>query len=109
MRAIPLNPRSIRVEWSSSSEVVTGYRVTAIPDISSDFSIQPVYEEEVSDGTLNYTFTGLSPYSYNEGQDGVEYNVTVQAVNINGEGPKSNVQQVIIPRKSHLVPLKVLL
>ena len=98
--AVPLNPRSISVHWTTvefDNAPITGYRVVTTPQTTQG----GVEHEAIILGAevSNHTFTGLSPYEYDQSQDGVLYETTVQSMNANGLGPAVGSAETIIPRE----------
>ena len=96
----PLNPRSIRVQWTPvtpnnatfDNTSITGYQVTTVTSggTSRQFTVNNASASE-------YTFTGLSPYQYASDGDPVHWMTTVRVVNSFGIGPNSNTARTILP------------
>lgn len=96
----PLNPRSIRVQWTPvapnnatfDNASITGYQVTTVTSggTSRQFTVNNASASE-------YTFTGLSPYQYASDGDPVHWMTTVRVVNSFGVGPNSNTATTILP------------
>ena len=96
--------RIILVRWtpiSDDSIAVTGYRVTAV---TSTNETTVAFTEELDFNVTSFMFHGLSPYQYT-GTPGITYNVSVIAFNNDGGGPKSEVYEVLLPRKYNIASI----
>lgn len=82
---VPLNPVSIFVSWTplSSISTVTGYRVMARSRLPPASVLGPnqnyVADVDGSDAS-NYTFTNLSPHTYDQAVPGVVYSISVSVI-----------------------------
>ncbi len=87
--------------WSVDNtykNLIANYTVFTRTDASNS------YEETVDHSVMNYTFTGLIPYSYNVAQDGVGWSTSVVAVLTNGSELVSNTVERILPGRLEGTP-----
>ena len=99
---VPLNPVSIFASWVPlSSTSVTGYRVTARSRVPPARGQNRNYTANVNGSdSSNYTFTNLSPNTYDEGDPGIVYSISVSALGTGDQVLGSSIEvNTTIPRE----------
>ena len=102
--AVPIHPRSFRLEWNAvtfDGAPVTGYAISVTASQRADNVPVNSFTLTITDAaTSSYTFSNLSPFTYQLGTEGIQYDCTMQVLNGFGSGPSSEVATTILPRKS---------